>query len=333
MHDSSSTDDASSHTAAAATTPRVDLAHHSLLLFFTLIWGSNFVLAEIALEELAAISFSVARFVAAAVVLLGVLYVRGRGSGARTNGSWHFFPTLDRSDWPAMIAVSVLGATLAPWLGIEGLGLTSSGRASLWLALCPVVSAGLGYLFHTEHLSKIGVIGLSAAGIGTVGLALDGLAPANAYWLGDTLLFLGICCTAAELHLIKPLAVRYDPTSVVAARTTLGGTLYIAVASSSLVAQPWLDLSVWTWVAILAGGMIGVGVGQWIKVRALEALGPTRVVLYGNMVPPATLFLAWLILGTRPTPLEIVAGTLIIAGAICLQLGDPNRPRDIPVAS
>ncbi|MEZ4701981.1 MAG: DMT family transporter [Rhodothermales bacterium] len=309
---------------------RVDVAHHGLLVFFTLIWGSNFVLAEIALQELAAISFSVARFVAAAGVLLIVLYLRGRATGPRWLG---LFPVLHRADWPRLLVVSLLGATMAPWLGIEGLHLTSSGRAALWLAICPAVSAGLGFLLRTERLNRIGLIGLVVAAAGTIGLALDGMAPGRNAWQGDALLFLGICCTAAELHLIKPLAIAYGATSVVAARTAIGGMLYVAIALPSIAAQPWLSLSAWTWIAILAGGAIGVGVGQWIKVRALDTLGPTRVVLYGNLVPPATLFLAWLILGTEPTAVEIGAGVTIIAGAICLQLGDPHRPKELSVAS
>ena len=49
--------------------------HHSILLVFTLIWGSNFVLAEVALRELAPISFSVSRFLVAGAVLVGIFYV------------------------------------------------------------------------------------------------------------------------------------------------------------------------------------------------------------------------------------------------------------------
>ena len=84
---------------------------------------------------------------------------------------------------------------------------------------------------------------------------------------------------------------------MVAARTSIGGLCYVAIASASMAQQTWFELGTWTWIAILFGGAIGVGVGQWVKVRALDALGPTRVVLYGNLVAPATLLLAWLVLG------------------------------------
>jgi drug/metabolite transporter (DMT)-like permease len=76
----------------------------------------------------------------------------------------------------------------------------------------------------------------------------------------------------------------------------------------------------WTWIAILAGGAVGVGVGQWVKVRALKRLGPTQVVLYGNMVPIAALLIAWLSIGQNPSTLETISAAFIILGAVFIQV-------------
>ena len=307
--------------------------HHSLLLLFTVVWGSNFVLAEMALREMTAIAFSVARFGMAALVMLVILYFRERSRASKNGGHFTFFPQLKRSQIPRLVAVAILGATLAPWLGIEGLKLTSSGRASLWLAMLPVVSAALGVLLQTERIRWLGTLGLVAAGVGTIGLALDGVSSEQQYWLGDVFLVVAICCTAIELHLIKPLAAEYGSTSMVATRNMIGVPIYLLIASPALVQQPWLNLDVWTWVAILVGGGIGVGMGQWVKVRALNVLGPTRVVLYGNLVPPVTLLLAWLILGTEPTALEVGAGLLIVAGAVCVQMGGSTHQQELEITA
>ena len=296
--------------------------HHSLLLLFTFIWGANFVLAEVALREMAPISFSVARFVMGGGAMLAVLYVQCHALARRLEQPVRVLPSIKRRDWPRLLIVSVLGATLAPWLGIEGLGLTHGARASLWLALGPVLSVGIGALLRTERLGWMGYLGVTLAGLGTFALAIDGLNPERNYWLGDLLLFLALLMAVAELHLIKPLAARYGATSMVALRTVIGGLLYVLIATPNLVRETWLSLSGWTWIAILAGGAIGVGVGQWVKVRALHRLGPTRVVLYGNLVPVAALLLAWLTIGTIPSVLEVAAAVFIILGAVCLQLLD-----------
>ncbi len=301
------------------------LSHHSILLLFTVLWGGNFVLAEVALREMAPISFSVARFLMGGGAMLAILYLQCYATARKTGTSIRLFPSLDKADWPRLLLVSVLGATLAPWLGIEGLSLTNGARASLWLALGPVLSVGIGALLRTERIGRMGYVGVVLAALGTFTLAVDGLSPERNYWIGDLLLFVALLMAVAELHLIKPLAAKYGATPMVAARTAIGGMLYLMVASPSLVEQTWLSLNPWTWVAILAGGAIGIGVGQWVKVRALNTLGPTRVVLYGNLVPIAAMVLAWLALSTAPTVLEIAAAVLIILGAVCLEMLDTYK--------
>lgn len=305
-------------------------AHHGLLSLFVFLWGANFILAEVALQEMEPISFSVARFFMGGVTLVSLFYLQYRVFGDGEG----LFPSVHRDDWMRLLLVSVLGATLAPWLGIEGLELTYGARASLWLALGPVLSSALGHLWDTERIGWTGYLGIGLAGLGTIVLAVDGLQPGRAYWLGDTLLFLALLMTVAELHLIKPLVTRYGSIPMIAARTTIGGLLYVLIATPSLVEEPWLALSTWTWIAILVGGGLGVGVGQWIKVRALDTLGPTRVVLYGNLVPVATLIIAWFTIGTNPSSLEVLAAAFIVLGALCLQVLDfrgsvasPSEPR------
>ncbi|MFQ5570878.1 MAG: DMT family transporter [Rhodothermales bacterium] len=307
--------------------------HHSILLLFTLLWGGNFVLAEVALREMEPISFSVARFLMGGAAMLAILYWQSR-SYARKNGSaFRLFPQLDKGDWPRLLLISVIGATLAPWLGIEGLDLTHGARASLWLALGPVLSVGIGALLRTERLGWMGYVGVILTGLGTLALAVDGLNPERNYWVGDLLLFMALLMAVAELHLIKPLATRYGATPVVTARTLIGGFFYLLIATKALVGEPWLSLSAWAWVAILAGGAIGVGVGQWVKVRALRTLGPTRVVLYGNLVPVAAMVLAWLALSTVPSVLETLAAALIILGAVSVQMLDTyTHPTDTTTA-
>lgn len=292
--------------------------HHGLLSLFVWLWGANFVLAEVALREMAPISFSVSRFLMGGGALLALLYVQRPADDEATP----LFPKIRSGDWLRLLAVSVLGATLAPWLGIEGLDLTHSGRASLWLALGPVASSALGYLGETERIGWIGYLGIGLAGLGTFVLAADGLRPEQAYWAGDLLLLTALLMTVAEMHLIKPLVAHYGSIPMVALRTTIGGVLYFLIASPILVGEPWLSLSAWAWIAILLGGAIGVGLGQWVKYRALNVIGPTRVVFYGNLVPVATLLLAWLTIGTNPSGLELLAAVLIVAGAICLQIVD-----------
>ncbi|HLR26025.1 MAG TPA: DMT family transporter [Fodinibius sp.] len=303
-------------------------SHHGILVLFTFIWGANFILAEIALKEMAPISFSVSRFALGGAAMLLIMYFKYRSACRKNTDSTPFLPKLKREQWPRLILISVIGATLAPWLGIEGLELTHGARASLWLALGPAVSTVWGYLFGTERLGFYGYTGVMLAVTGTIVLAWDGIQPGRGYWLGDLILIIALILTVIELHLIKPLAREYGSVPIVALRTLIGGSIYLLIASPSLIQEPWLALGVWTWIAIVAGGAIGVGIGQWVKVRALRRLGPTRVVLYGNLVPIAALLIAWLSIGENPSFLEIISALFIISGAICIQVIDAGQTAD-----
>lgn len=274
------------------------------------------------------ISFSVSRFAMGGIAMFLVMYLQYRSECRQTNNKISFLPQIKKEDWPRLLFISVIGATLAPWLGIEGLGLTHGARASLWLALGPAVSTGFGYMFSTEEMGGYGYLGVVLAVVGTIILAWDGLQPEQGYWLGDAILIIALILTVIELHLIKPLANKYGSVPIVALRTAIGGTLYILIASPDLIVVSWKSLGLWTWIAIIAGGAIGVGVGQWVKVRALKKLGPTQVVLYGNMVPIAALFIAWLSIGENPSRLEIISAVFIITGAIFIQVIDDRASTD-----
>jgi drug/metabolite transporter (DMT)-like permease len=98
------------------------------------------------------------------------------------------------------------------------------------------------------------------------------------------------------------------------------------IAAPAMAGVSWQTLSGWMWIAILLGGSIGVGMGQWAKLRSMRVLGPTRVILYGNLVLLVTLALASLTLGTRPTSVELAVGALIVLGSVCLHVLD-TAPR------
>ena len=95
---------------------------------------------------MAPISFSVSRFAMGGIAMLLVLYYQCYYDAKAKNNAFQFFPDIEGGDWGRLILVSVLGATLAPWLGIEGLGLTHGARASIWLALGSAISTGFCYL-------------------------------------------------------------------------------------------------------------------------------------------------------------------------------------------
>jgi len=299
----------------AVPTARRPWVDHLAMGLFTFVWGANFVLAELALRQLSPIGFSVSRF----VVATGALFALGQVALVRADDAGAG-PVLRRR--PGMLlAVAVLGVVAAPWLGIEGLARTHAGRAALYVSIAPAVSLVVGRRSLGDLRRP-----LLGAGLIVAGAALLVVDPAETgVSLGDALLLVASLAVLADLHLMRPLALAFGPAHVSAWRTLVGGVLYVLVALPWLVREPWGELDAVTWVAVLAGGAIGVGLGQWVKARAVRTLGPTKVLAYFNLVPVTTLLLRAAWTGRVPTGLELAAGAVIIAGASLVNAARTDR--------
>lgn len=196
---------------------------------------------------------------------------------------------------------------MAPWLGIEGLAATHGTRAAVWVALCPVVSALIGRFRGSEILTRANIIGLGLGVTGGLLLTIDGATSGMGYGRGDIMLFAALILAVTELHLLQSVIQRLGALRVLAWRTAFGATVYLGIAAPSLVVQPWATLNGATWTAILFGGCIAIGLGHWVQLQSIPRIGPTRVVVYNNLVPFAAIFIGWLALGGLPSVLESVA--------------------------
>jgi drug/metabolite transporter (DMT)-like permease len=289
--------------------PRIHIA----MSFFTLIWGSNFIFAEVAVKELSPLVFSAGRFLLGGVVLVLLFAIgeRIRQNSIRTIFSWRIGRS---SHLPVVLIAALLGAVLAPWMGIEGLARTSGARAALWLAFAPLISGFLGRKFRTENLGPAGFAGVGLSLIGGIVLAVDGLQGGGQYWFGDLLLFGSVLFSVAELHLLKPVLQKRSPAEVMMARTLFGGLLYSLIALPRASVISWSSLPAIVWVALAFGGILAIGIGHWVQAHAVRAIGPTRVVLYHNAVPIVAIVASAVLLLSKPSVLESFAIILIVSG-------------------
>lgn len=294
---------------------------HGLLLFFTLIWGSNFILAELALDEMSPLAFSAMRFSMGGIFLTFIVLLGSK------NNPWILFKKLSQKEWIRLFIIILIGAILAPWLGIEGLKQTDGGRASIWLALGPLFSIIIGSRLKTERYGFLMVLGLVLAVAGSTLLIFDGMTFKTNYLQGDLLLVTALLLTVLELHLIKPLIHHHGALPVLTLRSILGSMFYLAIAFPAISNVSWSFLSQITWIAVVFGGIVGISMGQWVKMKSVHAIGPTRVVMYGNFVPVITLGISMMMLCHDPSGTEWSAALLMISGMMLVQVWDIKNHR------
>ncbi len=284
----------------------------SLIAFFVLIWGLNFLLAEVALTEVVPVGFSAARFLVGSLAGVFILWYRSR----IVNLDFIF----DSREKVRLGIAIVIGGVLAPWLGIVGLSLTHAGRAAIWIAMFPTISFLMGLRFRTEKIHALTLIAVGVTGFGAVLLSLDGWK--NESGLGDLFLISAVILSVAELHLLRPLVLKHPPISIGMVRLIGGALLYGLVAMPWLVDVVWITLSPITWVAILGGGIVAICMGQWVQARANRVFGPTVLSIHYLAVPVVALIGGWIFLSTEPQAIEWIAGGVILGGVALLKSGD-----------
>src|SRR5262244_2536300 len=144
-----------------------------LLLWMTVIWGSNFTAIKYSLEDLLPLSFNALRFtLASAVMLIIVLTSRGGFKIAAGDGK-------------KLFALGLLGNTFYQTLFITGMAHTRAGNAALILATTPLFTAILGRIRKQEYFTARGVVGLLLAFAGIVMIVVSGRGELS---LGETIL-------------------------------------------------------------------------------------------------------------------------------------------------
>lgn len=196
-----------------------------------------------------------------------------------------------------------------------------TGLASLVLQMSAPFTVLLGAIFLREKLTTRRVIGIAVA---VTGLLLVGVARGGAgSWWPFLLVVFGafgwaignISSRLAEppkpLHLTMWMAV-VPPIPMLAVSLLVEGPDQIW----SSLATAWTAAAVPAWVGlvytIVLGTVLGSGIWVWLMKRH-----PAGVVApFSMLVPVVGISTAWLVLGERPGPLELVGGAIVLFGVL-----------------
>ena len=162
-----------------------------LLLILVLIWGSNFSIVKIAIEEIPAFGFNALRITTACVVLLSVSRLTGEGVPARRDSPLQLsayatlvgtlcyvpfgVPDLLRLDWGgvsgwawvALVVSGLLALSVAHIIWYTGVKRLGSAHTSVYSNLVPVAAMAVAFVWLSEPIG--------AARIGGATLVLTGL--------------------------------------------------------------------------------------------------------------------------------------------------------------
>jgi drug/metabolite transporter (DMT)-like permease len=213
---------------------------------------------------------------------------------------------LRRGDAGRLVAVTVLGAVVAPMALAWGLQHTSGVTASLLLTLEAVFTVGLARVVWRESVGKRVGVALAAMVAGGVLLVLEGRTDSLAAGWGALAVAGATLAWAGDNVVGRPLADR-DPRRVVLVKGALGAAMSLGLARARGQAWP-----AWGAAAALAAcGAIGYGASLRLYLRAQRAIGAARTGSIFAAAPFLGAALAWA-MGERVGGLATVG-----AGALC----------------
>lgn len=292
----------------------------ALLIAANVIWGSSYVVAKVALEELPSVLLAALRFTVATAILWPVLFWQARRNHA--NGKVGLEPvapadrlTLFGFGWLAI----AFGYNLAYW----GVSLTTATDASLMIIAEVAFTSLLAAWWVKDPITRPKQIGIIVGGIGVTILVLGNAtsAPAGTNGLsrawGDILVLGALLCQAIYTVLGAKLAHKYQPTTILA-------NVYLG----SMVV--WVPVLIWyslngLFPALSLAAMLGVGfLGLFAAVlsnvlwfRILPIIGPGRASISLFVQPFVGALMGLIVLG-EPLTVSLMVGGVLIFSALYL---------------
>ncbi len=273
--------------------------HILLALLVAAIWGFNFVVLKVGLDEFPPILFSALRFLAAAVPAI-------------------FFVGRPRVAWRWIIAVGlVLGVAKFSFLFIGLKAGMPAGLGSLVLQSQVIFTTVFAAVVLRERPRPVQITGivLAVAGIGVI--AWD-------YGLSSPLLGFMLVIVAAALFGVSNVLMRYaKPADTLRFMVWVSAVAVLPLFGLAFLTEDVSALGRLNWAGVGAIGYVAwistlLGFGIWgFLLRRYES---SVVAPFSLLVPVFGMFSAWLFLGEDVTTLRAAAGGLVLLGLAIPQL-------------
>jgi drug/metabolite transporter (DMT)-like permease len=279
------------------------------------LFGCSAPLISILTGSGSALSIAGLLYAGATLALLAVRLVRG--TRAET-------PIL-RQDWPALVALTLLGGMVGPVALVLGLARLPAASSSLLLNLEAVFTLAIAVLLGREHLGRRGLVSALLTIAGAVVLSQGSLSRANA--LGCALIALATLAWGIDNNISQRLSLR-DPIQIATAKAA-GASLPMLLLAL-LLRHPFPPVMVS--LALLIIGALGYGISIWLDLLALRDLGAAREAVLFSTAPFVGALFSVVGLGEPlSAPLLLAAGLMGAGVGLLLREQHSHRHRHEPV--
>jgi len=279
------------------------------LVLVTMFWGGTFLTGQITSKAISPVLGAFGRFAVASVFLTLVLGLRSK--------QW---PRLNRKQFLLILGAAATGIVAYNLLFFSGLKLIETNRASLIIALNPVMIMSLAALLGVEKLNPRRVTGILIALFGVAVVLSRGDLGAIQSNVGRGELFIFGCVVSWGLFTLigRQLVGELPPLAVITYACITGSLGLLIPAAGELPELLQAGWPVWLSVAYL--GLFGTGLGFVWYYDGVREIGPTQSGIFINLVPAWAIILGAVFLHEEILPATLIGGLFIVAGVTVTNL-------------
>lgn len=272
------------------------------------IWGGTFIAGKVlALAVPPAVGAFLRFLVASIALVLAALLIEGR------------LPRLTRRQVLATLALGATGVFAYNLLFLGALARLPASRTSLIVALNPAVTIAAAAWLFGERMTVLRWLGvaLALAGVWIVVSRGQVLAPLpGTVGHGELMMFGAVCAWAAYTLIGRSILRGLTPLAATAWASLFGTAMLATVALPDLRGLERQALTPAVLAAVAYLGILGTGVAFVWYYRAVQALGPSRTVIFNNLVPVFGAVFGVLLLGEPMTASMLVGGAVAVTGVM-----------------
>ncbi len=290
-----------------------------------LFWGASFVATKAALREIQPITLITLRFGFGVIVLAFAVW---RLRMVRWVGPRDLF---------LLAVLGLISITIHQGLQATGLLFTSASSMAWLVALNPVFTAILAWMFLSEPFSAAKVLGLIIAFAGALAVVTKGVVSPETLHLpsttGDLLALASALNWAIFSVASKPLLKRLPPTLMMAYIMLIG---WLSILPFFVGTGGWMEIGRLTlggWSALLFLGIVCSGVAYIFWYDALAQIDASQVAAFIYIEPLVTVVVAAVVLNEAFTIASFIGGVTILVGVYLVNRPAPRRAvSEVPVA-
>lgn len=290
--------------------PKLSIVYAKLVMV-ALFWGGTFIAGKELAQAMPPAVAAVLRFGVAVLLLLPLAW---RSAGGLTRLSWR--------QGVATAGLGLTGIFLYNLCFFSALARMPAGRTALFVALNPVVTAVAASLVFRERLRPLQWWGIALALTGAVVVITRGSPLAAWHDIsrsigpGELLMFGAVLSWAAYTVIARIAFAGLSPL-VATTWAALWGLSFLLLGSAGELADvAWRQVAWPVWAAVVYLGAFGTVLGFVWYGEGVKAIGPSRTVVFNNLVPVFGVALAALLLGESITASMGIGGTLSVLGVM-----------------